>query len=127
MDFSYGDLVSAQAAKTGSAGKLVIVFCITFAVMVAEINNSLLTGSLVSGRRRTPGHPDTNLRSPVRAGYLRESAENSMRRQADAIGAVLRFHAEKGLGIIVPDDGSEVVLLHYTSIVGVKYRVLRRN
>ncbi len=45
------------ATATSHRGKLIVVFCITFAVMVAEIIGSVLTGSLALLATCSPTRP----------------------------------------------------------------------
>ena len=42
-------------------------------------------------------------------------------------GTVKRFNQEKGYGFIIPDDGSEDLFVHYTSIEGSGFRSLEEG
>jgi cold shock protein len=42
-------------------------------------------------------------------------------------GTVKRFNLEKGYGFIIPDDGSEDLFVHYTSIEGSGFRSLEEG
>ena len=44
-----------------------------------------------------------------------------------AQGTVKWFNAEKGFGVIAPEDGSQDVFVHYTEIQGSGFRTLEEN
>lgn len=44
-----------------------------------------------------------------------------------AVGKVKWFNEQKGYGFISPDDGSDDLFVHYTSIVADGFRTLQEN
>ncbi|MDP9697054.1 UNVERIFIED_ORG: CspA family cold shock protein [Arthrobacter globiformis] len=44
-----------------------------------------------------------------------------------ATGTVKWFNAEKGFGVIAPDDGSPDVFAHFSAIASIGYRSLDEN